>query len=113
MTKPFWLRDAGLAGFLAALFLIPVLVYGPLDREEYFNTAISVILNALSLQRHGWFLVWTDALGFGTPLPIGHNTAFHPLFWLWPFVPFSVLLSLYWWLHTGIAAFFFGRLLKL
>lgn len=95
---------------LTLLFLGSIIQYGPIDQEEYGNTIISALLNSLSLREGSW-LLWSDALGFGTPMPIGHDSTLHPLFWAWPTLPLSLLMPLYWCLHLSLAAFFFSRLL--
>jgi hypothetical protein len=106
------LSDAGLSIGLTVAFLLPVALRGPADVEEYPNTIISALLNALAL-RDGRFLLWTDDLGFGTPLPIGHDKTVHPLFWLWPDVSLSALMLTFWAVHLAIAAYFYIRLLRM
>lgn len=93
-------------------FLSLILYYGPTDHEEYLNTTLSTLLNASAL-RHGHFLLWSDMLGFGTPMPIGHDNSLHPLFWLWPSLSLPILMGIYWTLHMLLAGVYFARLLRL
>lgn len=98
--------------FATLVFLFPVIQNGTNDREEYLNTIISSLLNAKSLHA-GHFLLWSDNLGFGTPMPIGHDNTFNPIFWFWPLIPFPYLMGFFWLFFASLSAIYFARLLKI
>ncbi len=98
--------------FVTLIALAPVVYYGPIDHEEYLNTTISALLNARSLHDNRSFLLWSDNLGFGSPMPIGHDNSFNPLFWLWPVLSLSSIMGIFWLLFTWLGSIYFARLLR-
>ena len=94
---------------LAIVFLLPLLVYGVSDDEE-------VGLGLFASQIHyralfgGHWLFWLDALGFGSPMPIGQRLDFHPVFALGSLVSLRVALSAVWITHVAVMVVYFQRL---
>jgi hypothetical protein len=94
---------------LGLLFLVPLLVYGPIDTEE---GALGVFASQIHYRElfHGRWIFWLNELGFGTPLPIGQRLDVHPIFALGSLVSLRVALSALWLTHVAVMAIYFQRL---
>ncbi len=105
------LRRAEVIGavLIGAVFLLPLLLYGPSDDEEVGLGIFSSQIYYGALFKGQWPF-WLDALGFGTPMPIGQRLDFHPIFALGSLVSLRVALSAVWVVHVAIMAVYFLRL---
>lgn len=81
---------------IATVVLI-ALIYaaGVREEEEYGVGVYSTLLNARSIFS-GEPALWTNLRGFGTPLPLGQSFYFDPTFYLWPTLPISAVMMLFW-----------------
>lgn len=105
-------RDLLYSGAMSALFLGLLVVYGPVDIEQYHHSHPAVrVFHRILLEGHLPF--WTDGFGLGTPLPIGETLALHPLFLLQQLMPLRWVLSLFWIVHLTLGSYFVLRLCDL
>jgi hypothetical protein len=95
---------------MAALFLAPLIPYGPYELEFVQNSILSNQLFYSELF-HGRWLYWFNNLGFGTPMPFGVLLV-HPV--LAPLVAFTslrVTLTTVWLVQMTVMVVYFLRLL--
>jgi hypothetical protein len=95
---------------LCLVFLVPLLVYGPIDDEEGALGLFSGLVYYRELLLHGRWSYWFADLGFGTPMPLGHRLDFHPVFGLGSLVSLRVALSGLWVFQVAVMAVYFRRL---
>jgi hypothetical protein len=102
-----WELPAGLVTGLLAL--APLLTYGPNDAEEVGLGVFSsqVFYRALFA---GHWTFWSNDLGFGTPMPIGHSLDFHPAFALGSLVSVWTALCAVWIVQVVAMVVYFLRL---
>ena len=94
--------------FLILIFMIPLIVYGLDDMEEYTFGLYSsqIILKNFSNP----FIHFIDEIGAGSRFPIGHGTFFHPInLFLFNKKLFYIIFIF---LHLSIQIIFFNRILK-
>lgn len=96
---------------LSLVFLLLLLIYGPVNIEQYHHSYPASLAFHSSLLE-GRFLFWSDGFGFGTPLPLGENFNFHPLFLLTVFLPLRLVFSIFWLTHLTLGAVYFLRLCR-
>lgn len=104
--------DLVFAAVCSGAFLAVLLIYGPVNVEQYHHSHPSVRIFHRSLLQ-GHVLFWTSSLGFGTPLPLGENLAFHPLMLLEPLISLRWVLRSFWWLHLTLGGFFMLRVARM
>ena len=110
-VDPAHLRRREVLGGLAvgALFLAPLLAWGPWDDEEVGLGIFSSQIYYQAIFRGHWPF-WLNDLGFGTPMPIGQRLDFHPVFALASLVSLRVALSAVWLVHVAVMVVYFLRL---
>ena len=103
--------DLAFAGLMSALFLGLLLVYGPVNIEQYHSShpAVRVFHRGLF---EGRYLFWTDAFGLGTPIPLGENLAFHPLLLFDQLLSLRWVLSVFWMSHLTVGGYYLLRLCR-
>lgn len=92
------------------LFLLPMVLYGPHDMEEWAGSVWSTLQYSSAIWNGQIPPMWSDALGLGTPLPLGHRLDFAPPFLLFPVVPIRWIFPLFYALYLGIAIIYVVRL---
>ncbi len=104
-SRAIWLHIA--AGIL---FLMPMILYGPHDREEWPNSVWSTLQYATALWEGRMPPMWSDDLGLGTPMPIGFRMDLAPPFLLYPWLSIRWILPLFYALYLGVALIYLWRL---
>ena len=93
---------------LGFVFLRTLLVYGPFDVEESGLGFFSSQVFYRNLFAGRWPF-WFNALGFGTPMPIGQRFDFHPAFALGSLISLRAAVSAMWVVHVIVMTVYFRR----
>lgn len=104
-------RVAACLILLSGLFLVPMAMHGPQDREDQYTTVLSALIHWQHIWQ-GRYLFWYDGLGLGTPLPLGHDFDLHPLWALWPWLPLATLMLVFWFAHLAIGSVYVWRVAR-
>lgn len=103
-------RAIGLLILGCVLLLIPFALYGPHDQEEWTSSVWSTLQYVSAIWDGKFPPMWSDALGLGTPLPIGHRFDFAPPFFLFPAVSIRWVIPIFYAFYLGIATSYVWRL---
>ena len=106
------LRPLGILALAAIIFLLPLAFFGPHDQEEWGGSVWSTLQYSLALWDGRLPPMWSDALGLGTPMPLGHRLDFSPPFLLFPFVSVRWVLVIYYAFYLSIALLFLWKICK-
>lgn len=105
------LRNNLLLACAFAAFLLPMAIFGPRDQEEWQLGVWSTLQYAEQL----WHLsvpTWSDSMGLGTPMPIGHRLELALPFLFYPHLPLRWVFAFYYTLYLGVALIYVHRLAK-
>ena len=108
-VKP--LRNNLLLACAFVLFLLPMAISGPQDQEEWQLG----VWSTLQYAEHLWHLsepTWYDAMGLGTPMPIGHRLDLALSFLFYPHLPLRWVFTFYYAFYLGVALIYVLRLSK-
>lgn len=94
------------------LFLLSLLIYGPVDIEEYQQGIFSTKLHFTGLLS-GYIPFWEFDMGFGTPLPIVHRFDLHPILSFLPLMSVRAALTLFWTAQLMVGLVFLAKLMDM
>lgn len=101
-----------LISFLLSFFaLLPLLIRGPLDQEEY-DLGIFSGRFAFEALWKGSLGLWLPELGFGTPMPIGQSFGSYPPFGLLNLIGMSTFFCIFWLTQLWLGTYFMFRLCR-
>jgi len=89
--------------FLTFLVLLPF-HFGDIPNIEGWNTAIFSNSEFSKGLYRGEYIVWSDKVGFGIPMPINPNQIHHPIIFLYNLLSPSLTLSIFYQIHMTIGA---------
>ena len=108
---PRWAGDLAYSALVSGLFLAMLCIHGPVNLEQYHHSHASVRIFHRALLDGDW-IFWTNALGLGTPLPLGENLSLHPLFLLERWLPLGWIMRVFWWVHLSVGGWYLMRLCR-
>ena len=85
------------------IFMLPMAMYGPHDQEEWGFSTWATLTYVQSIWGGSFPSMWTDALGLGSPLPIGHRFDFSPPFFLFPFLGIRWVVTSFYFFYALLA----------
>lgn len=107
-----WLLQPWAISFLISVAaLVPLLVRGPIDQEEYDLGVFSGWYAFESLLK-GSLGLWLPDLGFGAPMPVGQSFGSYPLFFLSSAIGLSAWFRLFWVVQLWLACYFLLRICR-
>lgn len=90
--------------FTSALILLPQYWIVSPDNESFISTFLSTYLQAQALKNWS-YPFWTSMLGIGMPQPFSQYLYFHPLLFLFMFLPPDIALLLMYFFHLLVGTF--------
>ncbi len=94
------------------IFLLPLAIFGLHDQEEWGGSIWSTLQYSLALWDGRMPPMWSDFLGLGTPMPIGHRLDFSPPFFLYPLISIRWVFVIYYTFYLSIAIVYFWKICK-
>lgn len=104
-------HDGSMSFWIALISLLPLLIRGPLDQEEYDLGIFSGQFAFESLWE-GSFGLWLPELGFGTPMPIGQSFGSYFPFASLSIFGMSLWFCVFWLAQLWLGTYFMLRLCR-
>jgi hypothetical protein len=92
------------------VFLLPMALYGPHDQEEWGGSVWSTLQYSLAIWDARMPPMWSDSLGLGTPMPLGHRFDFSPPFLLFPLLSIRWVIFLFYAFYLSIALLYLWKI---